>query len=65
VSRPSERHFEIVDRHHPEWHGQRFSQLWRARSEWRSSFPRARFWIKDRRTGADVTTTDPTTTTER
>jgi hypothetical protein len=50
-----DRRYELVDRHHPDWTAQRFSDLWRARSEWRQSFPRARFWIKDRHTGQDVT----------
>ena len=47
--------YEIVDREHPLWKGQRFSALDRAQREYAHAAPANRFYIKDRTTGEDVT----------
>lgn len=50
--------YELVDREHPEWRGQRFASLERARREHSHAVPPGRFWIKDRERKIDVTTND-------
>ena len=47
--------YEIVDKQHALWRGQRFSTLDRARRELAHAVPVSRFYIKDRTTGTEVT----------
>lgn len=42
--------YELVDSHHPDWRGQRFSTLQAARKELAASVPPGRFYVKDRET---------------
>lgn len=41
--------YEIVDSHHPDWRGMRFSTLERAERELARAVPAGRFYIRDRR----------------
>jgi hypothetical protein len=48
--------YELVDSHHPDWRGMRFSDLERARKELERSHPPGRFFLKDRQTGERIAT---------
>ena len=42
--------YELVDSHHPEWRGMRFTSLQRAQHELDRSVPQGRFHLIDRQT---------------
>ena len=46
--------YELRDTHHPDWRGQRFTELDRARREKDQSIPPGRFIIIDRQTREEV-----------
>lgn len=46
--------YELVDTHHPEWKGQRFTALERARRALERSVPPGRFKLIDRQTNERI-----------
>ena len=42
--------YELIDTHHPEWKGQRFTSIMRAQRELDRSVPPGRFRLIDRQT---------------
>jgi hypothetical protein len=48
--------YELVDTHHPEWRGQRFNSLDRARKARDEAWPPGRFVLIDRTTQREVDT---------
>ena len=46
--------YEIKDREHKDWRGQRFSSLERAQREMNHAHPRSRFYIYDRTTKQEI-----------
>jgi hypothetical protein len=47
--------YEIIDSHHPDWRGQRWTHLGGARGALKHAVPEGRFYIWDRLTKTKVT----------